>query len=284
MEHACQGPPEPLLAAAADVAAVVVAAAADSQRPAGGTASAVATIELLDSGVAQCCLCRLSDTRIRPISGRQSGSADRTCRVMVVVDAPTYGDEQAEQVCADDQGADVLRRFLNAARLADEQVRITSVVRCRPPRGRTPLPDEVETCEGWLFREIELIQPTHVLAMGSVAARTLTGRPVRLFTDHGVPFDGTIAGRPVTIVPLFSPAVAATHPLLGQVLLEDAARLAELLTRAQNEVGTNDGGMDGGGDLGHSGLVGDTNEQSDGAGPTTAQMTFELTASADAGE
>jgi DNA polymerase len=88
----------------------------------------------------------------------------------------------------------LLTKILGAIKLQREEVFICNVLKHRPPNNRDPLPDEVEACSPYLLRQLQLVQPKVILALGSFAARTLLGTqmPVgklrgRLHRFAGVP-------------------------------------------------------------------------------------------------
>jgi DNA polymerase len=67
----------------------------------------------------------------------------------------------------------LLTRIISAMGLERRQVYICNVLKCRPPGNRTPAPDEVNNCRGFLERQLEIIRPKYICALGAVAAKTL---------------------------------------------------------------------------------------------------------------
>jgi DNA polymerase len=102
---------------------------------------------------------------------------------------------------------------------------------CRPPGNRDPLPEEIQACEGHLFRQIELIQPTLVATLGNFATKLLSGKPAGITQVHGREQQVVLGGNPVTLYPIFHPAAALYTPRMLQVLEEDFRRIPELLGR-----------------------------------------------------
>jgi hypothetical protein len=102
---------------------------------------------------------------------------------------------------------------------------------CRPPGNRDPLPDEIEACEGHLWRQVELIQPRVVATLGNFATKLLSGRPTGITRVHGQEQETTLGGRRVLLYPLYHPAAALYTPRMLEVLQSDFARLPELLGR-----------------------------------------------------
>jgi uracil-DNA glycosylase family 4 len=102
---------------------------------------------------------------------------------------------------------------------------------CRPPGNRDPQPDEIQACEGHLFRQIELIRPKVVATLGNFATKLLSGKPLGITRVHGQEQDTVLGGQRVLLYPLYHPAAALYTPAMLKVLEADFARLPELLGR-----------------------------------------------------
>src|SRR5690349_596767 len=125
----------------------------------------------------------------------------------------------------------LLQKLLEGIGLSRDDVYVANVLKCRPPGNRDPLPEEIEACEGHLFRQIELIRPTLVATLGNFATKLLSGKPSGITQVHGRAQGVVLGGNPVTIYPIFHPAAALYTPRMLQVLEEDFARIPELLGR-----------------------------------------------------
>ncbi|MCE4557221.1 uracil-DNA glycosylase [Pelomonas cellulosilytica] len=184
---AVEVPDEPPPAAAAPVAMAAPAAApavraaapttASIAAPAPAIAAAFAGLDwsTLREAVAACRSCGLCQQRRNAVFG--NGAAMRA-QWLVVTDPPDEADDAAGDAMSADAGR-LLDRMLLAAgltRTGDAPTAfVTPVVKCRPPRGRAPQPAELDACEAVLARQVELLQPRLVLALGVQAARRLTG-------------------------------------------------------------------------------------------------------------
>ncbi len=125
--------------------------------------------------VAGCRACGLCETRTQTVFG----VGDRHARLMVIGEAPgAEEDRQGEPFVG--RAGQLLDRMLEAIGLSREQVYIANVLKCRPPGNRDPRAEEVVACRGWLDRQIALVQPELILAVGGVAAKNL------LETDEAV--------------------------------------------------------------------------------------------------
>src|SRR5207247_1594131 len=89
--------------------------------------------------------------------------------------------------------------------------------------------DEIESCEGHLFRQIELIEPRIVATLGNFATKLLSGKQHGITRVHGQEQETTIGGRRVLLYPLYHPAAALYTPRMLEVLEADFRRLPELL-------------------------------------------------------
>lgn len=185
------------------------------------------TIPALEALASTCELCRLCRDRTQVVVGSGPANAD----VLVVAEAPGYHDDREARLLAHRTG-ELFDSVLEEAGLERMDVFVTSVVKCRPPTGRTPFPDEVEACEGWLFREIALVQPQIVVTLGALALRLVTGRQERLADVHGELLHAQVRGRDIVVWPLYHPGAALHVPSLIEELRADARGLGGLLRGA----------------------------------------------------
>lgn len=118
--------------------------------------------------VAACTKCRLCEGRRHTVPGE---GADRA-RLVVVGEGPGKTEDETGRPFVGKAG-ELLTKILSAIGLAREQVYICNVVKCRPPENRTPQYDEIAACVPYLFRQIELLAPSVILAMGNTAAQTI---------------------------------------------------------------------------------------------------------------
>lgn len=185
-------------------------------------------IEQLERHASACDLCRLRRDRTQVVVGSGPDTAD----VLVVTESPGYHDDRSGTLL-DGRVGELFERILELAGLTRSDVFLTSVVKCRPPTGRTPFPDEVEACGGWLFREIALVQPRVVVTLGGLPLRLVTGRHERLADAHGSMIHASLQGRDAVVWPLYHPAAALHVPSLLGDLEADARALGQLLRGAR---------------------------------------------------
>jgi uracil-DNA glycosylase len=186
----------------------------------------VTTLKALGEQVSGCTRCRLSQTRTQVVFGVGDPQAD----LMFVGEAPGFHEDK-QGLPFVGQAGKLLDRLLAGIGLERADVYIANVLKCRPPGNRDPAPDEIESCEPHLFRQIELIEPRVVATLGNFATKLLSGKQTGITRVHGVEQETTVGGRQVLLYPLYHPAAALYTPRMLEVLQQDFARLPELLGR-----------------------------------------------------
>ena len=174
--------------------AVVAAPAPDTPEHRG---SDIASLDwdALRSRVSDCRACELHTSRTQTVFGVGNHTADW----LVIGEAPGADeDKQGEPFVG--RAGQLLNAMLLACGLKREQVYIANILKCRPPNNRDPRPEEVISCEPYLMRQIALIQPKLILAVGRIAAQNLLqcdtpiGKlrgQVHRFRDTGIPLVAT---------------------------------------------------------------------------------------------
>ena len=152
--------------------------------------------------------------------------------LMFVGEAPGFHEDK-QGVPFVGQAGKLLDTLLAGIGLERSQVYIANVLKCRPPGNRDPQPDEIESCEPHLFRQIELIQPKVVATLGNFATKLLSGKPTGITRVHGVEQETTVGGNRVLLYPLYHPAAALYTPKMLEVLQQDFARIPELMGRSE---------------------------------------------------
>ncbi|MGH6626820.1 MAG: uracil-DNA glycosylase [Burkholderiaceae bacterium] len=143
----------------------------------------------LRSAVAGCQACALCAGRKNAVPGAGGAPADW----LIVGDAPDENEDLQGQPFVGPAGQ-LLDNMLKALKLDRQQVYLSHALKCRPPANRSPSPDEVAQCEPYLRRQVELLRPRIILAMGRFAVQSLlqTTEPLgklrgRVHRYHGVP-------------------------------------------------------------------------------------------------
>jgi len=176
---------------------------------------------------AVCEKCPLSATRTRVVFG--SGNADAD--LMFVGEAPGAEEDRQGLPFVGRAGA-LLTELLEGIDLRREDVFIANVLKCRPPGNRDPQPIEIESCEPYLARQVQLIEPRVVCTLGNFATKLLTRSQTGITKVRGAPQVHSLGGRTVFVMPLFHPAAALRTPSVADTLRSDFAKLPELLKQA----------------------------------------------------
>ena len=189
------------------------------------------TLEAYAAATASCTRCRLAQGRTQVVFGAGNPHAD----LMFVGEAPGFHEDK-QGVPFVGQAGKLLDGLLAGVDLRREDVYIANVLKCRPPGNRDPQPDEIESCEPHLFRQIELIEPKVIATLGNFATKLLSGRPLGITRVHGQEQELTIAGRSVLLYPLYHPAAALYTPAMLKVLESDFARIPSLIGSVVPEI------------------------------------------------
>ena len=124
--------------------------------------------DALQGRVSGCTACALHTSRTQTVFG----VGNRAAELMLIGEAPGADeDRQGEPVVG--RAGKLLNEMLRAMGFAREQVYIANILKCRPPNNRDPDRSEVQQCEGYLRRQVELVAPRLILALGRIAAHNL---------------------------------------------------------------------------------------------------------------
>ena len=173
---------------------------------------------------AGCVRCPLAEGRTQVVFGEGNPDAE----LVLVGEAPGFHEDRDGRPFAG-RARELLERLLGSVGLSLDDAYLATVLKCRPPGNRDPLPAEIAACEPFLYRQLELIRPSVVAPLGSFATALLSGRALGITRVHGQEQPVTLGGRTVTLYPLYHPAAALYTPTMLEVLERDVARLPELL-------------------------------------------------------
>lgn len=179
-----------------------------------------------------CTRCELCSTRTRVVWG----SGTPRTGILIVGEAPGYHEDQQGEAFVGRAGQ-LLTKILEAIGFGRDEVFITNVLKCRPPGNADPQPHQVAKCEPYLVRQIELIDPVVILALGRHAARTL-------LRDEGSM--ASLRGRihryeGVPLLATYHPAALLRNPALKRPTWEDVQLLRKVyddeMTARENQDG-----------------------------------------------
>jgi uracil-DNA glycosylase family 4 len=174
---------------------------------------------------------QLASTRTKVVFGAGNADAD----LMFVGEAPG-GNEDKQGLPFVGQAGRLLDTLLGEIGLTRADVFVANTLKCRPPGNRDPLPGEIDACQDYLFRQLELIEPLVVCTLGNFATKLLRADPATGITRlHGREEIRRIGPRTVRLYPLYHPAAALYTPSMLDILRTDFQRIPELLAQPAPE-------------------------------------------------
>lgn len=195
----------------------------DRAEPESGVVEPLAAAQRLEQVRAElgdCTRCKLHTSRTNLVYGVGNPDAD----LMFVGEAPGR-DEDAQGIPFVGRAGQLLTKIIEAIDLRRDDVYIANVIKCRPPNNRNPEPDEVMTCEPFLFGQVDAIGPKVVVALGAFAVRTLLRSDESISRLRGRVFDY----RGAKLVPTFHPAYLLRSPDKKRDVWEDMKRVRAML-------------------------------------------------------
>ena len=179
----------------------------------------------LEQRVAECQACGLHKTRTKTVFGVGDQAAD----LMVIGEAPGADEDRKGEPFVGRAGQ-LLNGMLRAIGLNREQVFIANILKCRPPDNRDPRSDEVQKCEPFLQRQVALVKPRVILAVGRVAAHNLLKSDETLGRMRGKTF--SYNGIPVVVS--YHPAYLLRSPEQKAKSWQDLQRILRLLNHERH--------------------------------------------------
>ena len=145
-------------------------------------------------------------------------------RLMFVGEAPGEDEDKIGEPFVGRAGQ-LLTKIIEAIGMTREQVYIANLIKCRPPGNRNPEPDEVATCEPFLFEQLAIVQPRVVVALGKFASQALLRTTEPITKLRGRVFEW----RGAALIPTFHPAYLLRNPPAKREVWEDMKKVRELL-------------------------------------------------------
>jgi DNA polymerase len=174
----------------------------------------------------ECVRCPLHQTRTQVVFGNGNADAD----LMFVGEAPGANEDRMGLPFVGAAGK-LLDQLLGEIGMAREDVFVINTLKCRPPNNRDPHPNEIEACNGYLNRQIELIEPAVICTLGNFSTKLLRADTTGISRVHGREEVQLIGSRAVWLYPLYHPAAALYTPSTLEALRADFHRIPELLAR-----------------------------------------------------
>ncbi len=190
--------------------------------PVGVVEEASTTWDALHEAVRTCTRCALHSGRTQTVFGVGSRTAD----LLVIGEAPGAEEDRRGEPFVGRAGQ-LLNAMLAAIHLAREEVYIANILKCRPPNNRDPNRDEAATCTPYLQRQIDLLQPRVILALGRIAAQWLLQTDAPIGRLRGRTFEYGDGATPLVVS--YHPAYLLRSPLAKSKSWEDLKVVKRLL-------------------------------------------------------
>lgn len=201
------------------------------RQPQGTSVETQATLEITAANadwdtlahmVQNCTKCALCQTRTKTVFG----VGNRTADLLVIGEGPGANEDLKGEPFVG-QAGQLLDKMLAAIQLSRDSVYIANIVKCRPPNNREPLPAEVSQCLPYLHRQIALIQPKLILALGRVAAHNLLHltTPLNKLREHTFHFGPTN----IPVIVTYHPAYLLRNPADKRNAYQDLLRTQAML-------------------------------------------------------
>ncbi len=181
----------------------------------------------LEAELDGCTRCRLHEGRTNLVFG--VGNPD--AKVVFVGEGPGY-DEDMQGIPFVGQAGRLLTKMINALGWKREDVYICNVVKCRPPKNRTPRADEIKICSPFMFRQLEIIKPRVICLLGACAASTVLKLNMSMSRMRGKDF----YWRGIPIVATYHPAYLLRNPAEKRKAWDDFKRLYRMVENSSSEI------------------------------------------------
>ncbi len=179
------------------------------------------TLDDVKKSLKECSLCRLSATRKNIVFGEGNPDA----RILFIGEGPGAVEDDTGRPFVGPAGQLLTDIIAKGMGLKREDVYIANIVKCRPPGNRNPLPDEVDSCIGYLKKQISLINPEVIITLGAVSTHNLLGvtTPISKLRGNFTDYMG------ITVMPTFHPSYLLQNPSKKRETWEDIKKVMEML-------------------------------------------------------
>lgn len=184
------------------------------------TAPMSAKLTALREELGSCPRCKLCKTRTHIVYGEGSSNA----RLMFVGEGPGETEDLSGRPFVGRAGK-LLDKIIEAMGLSRNDVYIANVVKCRPPENRRPEKDEIAACEPFLFKQIDIIKPEVIVALGATALECLLKSDAKITNVRGT----FIEYRGTKLLPTYHPAYLLRNPPAKKFVWEDMKKVMKEL-------------------------------------------------------
>lgn len=190
----------------------IAAPARPAAAPSAAAGSKKERLAALEAQYKNCLACPLSATRTQVVFG--TGNPD--AKLMFVGEAPGFEEDKQGKPFVGAAGQ-LLTKIIGAMKLTRDDVYIANILKCRPPQNRNPLPSEIASCSPILMKQIEIIEPKILCALGKFAAQTLLSTETSIMRLRGRFQDW----NGIPLMPTLHPAYLLRNPEDKKLVWED---------------------------------------------------------------
>jgi uracil-DNA glycosylase family 4 len=176
------------------------------------------TMEEVRKELGDCKRCKLHRTRQTIVFGEGNERAT----LMFIGEGPGY-DEDVQGRPFVGKAGQLLTKIIESINLSRVEVYIANIIKCRPPQNRNPEPDEIQSCNPFLMKQIRVIRPRIICALGTFSAQTLLKTDTKISALRGKFFD--LEG--IKVIPTYHPAFLLRNPERKREVWEDMKKIAE---------------------------------------------------------
>jgi len=180
--------------------------------------STMITLEDVRKELGDCKRCKLHRGRKTIVFGEGNEKAT----LMLIGEGPGY-DEDVQGRPFVGKAGQLLTKIIQSINLSREEVYIANIIKCRPPQNRNPQPDEIQNCHPFLMKQISVIQPKIICALGTFSAQTLLKTGAKITALRGKLYD--LEG--IKVIPTYHPAFLLRNPEKKREVWEDMKKIAE---------------------------------------------------------
>jgi len=181
----------------------------------------------IEKTVKNCNKCSLSKTRINTVFGEGS----KNVKIMLIGEAPGRNEDK-QGIPFIGRAGKLLDDLLKSVNLKRDEVYITNILKCRPPKNRNPLKKEINACKSFLDKQIEIIKPKVICPLGNSASIYILKKyffdPKRISDIHGKTFNVKSSSGDMIIIPLYHPAYAIYNTKSKKILINDFNQIKHL--------------------------------------------------------
>ncbi|MCK4521331.1 MAG: uracil-DNA glycosylase [Nanoarchaeota archaeon] len=189
-------------------------------------------MEGLGIEINNCKKCELWKTRNKPLVG--DGSVD--ANILVIGESPGYNEDIRGRAFIGEAGK-ILDQLLGLINLKRDDIYITNILKCHPPRNHNPSRDEINSCIKYLDRQINILKPKIILTLGKYASKEIFNKFDLEFSKisdiHSKVFEAELDFDKIKIIPLYHPAVACYHNNMFDILKKDFIKLGNIIGQVQ---------------------------------------------------